>query len=126
MKGPLEYLFDIRASLLSLVASFTAPLNTTDGGGTANTDETLLAKQTTGATSATYDLKRRYYVVSAVGLANAETVTIQIKDRVNNVYGTLVQLTASNPIAALENLPITIRVIKTATAAQVGVVLSHY
>lgn len=116
----------IEMSVVSYTSPDVAPINVSDGGVYTNTDVVVIAKQTGALTSADFELTRKSYSVSAIGLAENETVTIEALDRVNSVYGTLAILTATKQVANISDMPLSIRAVKTATTAQVGVVLSHY
>lgn len=94
--------------------------------GGAITNNTVITAKTAAENSADVALTSPFYAVTAIGLAGAETVTVQIKDLATGAYSTYVTLTAIAPVATLAHLPVTVRLSKSTTAASVGVVLSRH
>ncbi len=81
----------------------------------------VIVAKTGGETSADVQLNKAAYAITAISLATSETVKIQVKDTVTNQYFDYLTLTASAPVATIQNLPVTVRFVKSATADSVGV-----
>lgn len=88
------------------------------------TDNVIVAK-TGSETSPDIQLTKANYAFTAFGLAEAETVKIQVKDVVTGQYFDYITLTASAPVATIQNLPVTIRIVKSVTANDVGINSSY-
>ena len=95
-------------------------------GTVANTYNNIIVAKTGAETTTDIQLTKTAYALTALGLAGAETVVLQVKDPVTNAYFNYVTLTAAAPVASVVNLPVTTRIDKSATVASVGVVLSYH
>jgi ABC-type transporter Mla subunit MlaD len=122
----------IAQNITSLIAIATttrdhlSTIKDTLSGTVANTYNNIIIAKTGTETTADIQLTKTAYAITALGLAGAETVVLQVKDPVTNAYFTYLTLTAAAPVANIVNLPVTAQIIKSATAASVGVVLSYH
>lgn len=85
----------------------------------------IIVAKTAAETSADIQLTKPVYALTALGLAGGETVVLQVKDTVTGAYFNYLTLTAAAPVANITHLPVTARIDKAITAANVGVILSY-
>lgn len=95
-------------------------------GTVANTYNNIIVAKTAAEITADIQLTKTAYALTAIGLAGAETVVLQVKDPMTGAYFNYLTLTAAAPVASVVNLPITVRLNKSITAASVGVLISHH
>ncbi len=95
-------------------------------GTVANTYNNIIVAKTGAETTTDIQLTKTAYAITALGLAAAETVVLEVKDPVSNTYFAYITLTAAAPVESIVNLPVTARIVKSATIASVGVVLSYH
>ena len=110
----------------ALVKADIATIKNTLAGTVANTYNNIIVAKTGAETTADIQLTKTAYALTALGLAGAETVTLQVKDTVTNAYFTYLTLTAAAPVANIGNLPVTARIDKSVTVASVGVMLNSH